>query len=153
MNYSFKAAFPNPSPRTPPLCIFRMYFLSRMTFALFERKCPAKWPDIPPWFQFETICICSIQRALKCAKREFKLYLFTEVQYVMSHLSVCEDVAGSGAAQIHEWMFRNVPAQGIRSNEHCVGIISIGTHFMHVALFWRAVIWIRCVNLREDWDW
>ncbi len=40
-------------------------------------------------------CICSIQRALKCARREFKLYLFTEVYDV--HLSVCEDVAGSGA--------------------------------------------------------
>ena len=34
--------------------------------------------------------ICSIQSALKCVRREFKFYLFTEL---MSHLSVCEDVA------------------------------------------------------------
>ncbi len=93
--------FPNPSPRTPQLCIFHMYLLSRTTFVLFDRKCPAKWtsPDIPPWFQFET-SVCSIQRALKCARREFKLYLFTEVYDV--HSSVCEDAAGSSAVQIYE---------------------------------------------------
>ncbi len=32
--------------------------------------------------------ICSIQRALKCARREFKLYLFTEVYYVTLHASL-----------------------------------------------------------------
>ncbi len=43
--------------------------------------------------------ICSIQIALKCARREFKLYLFTEVYYVTLHASqvsfvcVCVDVA------------------------------------------------------------
>ncbi len=37
----------------------------------------------------------------KCIKVcEFKLYLFTVVYDV--HSSVCEDAAGSGAAQIHE---------------------------------------------------
>ncbi len=33
--------------------------------------------------------IYSIQSALKCARRELKLYIFTEVSYMMSHLSVC----------------------------------------------------------------
>ncbi len=28
-------------------------------------------------------------------------------RYMMLHSSVCEDAAGSGAAQIHEWMFRS----------------------------------------------
>ncbi len=37
-------------------------------------------------------CICSIQRALKCARRAFKLYIFTEV-YDDIYSSVCEDVA------------------------------------------------------------
>ncbi len=36
-------------------------------------------------------CMCSIQRALKCARCKFKLYLFTEVYDV--HSSVCEDAA------------------------------------------------------------
>ncbi len=45
-------------------------------------------------------CICSIKRELKCVKREFKLHLFTEVYDV--HSSVCEEAAGSGAAQIRE---------------------------------------------------
>ncbi len=63
----------------------------------------------------------------------------------MSHSSVCEDAAGGGVAQIHEWMFRSEensqrisPAQGVGSNDHCVGIISIGTQFMDVALFLQA---------------
>ncbi len=37
-------------------------------------------------------CICFMQSALKCARREFKLYIFTEVAYIMSYASVCEDV-------------------------------------------------------------
>ncbi len=68
-----------------------MLLLSLQTFVLFERKCPAKWTshDIPPWFQFEY----SIHSALKCARREFKLYIFTDVSYMMSHSSVRKDVA------------------------------------------------------------
>ncbi len=34
-----------------------------------------------------------IQSALKCVRREFKLYIFTEVGYMMSHSAVCKDVA------------------------------------------------------------
>ncbi len=34
----------------------------------------------------------SIQSALNCARREFKFYIFTEVDYMMSHSSMCEDV-------------------------------------------------------------
>ncbi len=101
-----------------------MCLLSRTTFVLFERKCPAKWtsPDIPPWFR----CICSIQRALKYARREFKLYLFTELY------DVYEDAAGSGASpwiNVPKWskLQRISPAQGVGSNKHCVGIISIRT--------------------------
>ncbi len=35
----------------------------------------------------------SIHSALKCARREFKLYIFTDVSYMMSHSSVRKDVA------------------------------------------------------------
>ncbi len=46
--------------------------------------------------------IYSIQSALKCARRELKLYIFTEVYDVtlVRAWRCC-------AAQIHEWMFRN----------------------------------------------
>ncbi len=43
-----------------------------------------------------------IQIALKCARREFKLYIYLQ-RYMMSHSSVCED----STVQIHECMFRN----------------------------------------------
>ncbi len=43
--------------------------------------------------------VCSIQRALKCARREFKLYLFTEVYYVTLHTSLVSFVC--------EWMFQS----------------------------------------------
>ncbi len=39
---------------------------------------------IPAWNE----CICSIKRLLKCTRREFKLYLFTEVCYVPLHVSL-----------------------------------------------------------------
>ncbi len=67
----------NSSPRAPPLCTFRMLLLSLQTFVLFERKCPAKWTshDIPPCSKRTY----SIHSALKCARREFKLYIFTDV--------------------------------------------------------------------------
>ncbi len=45
-------------------------------------------------------CVYSIQRALKCARCEFQLYLFTKVYDV--HSSVCEDAAGIGALQVRE---------------------------------------------------
>ncbi len=51
--------------------------------------------------------ICSIQRALKCARCEFKLYVFTEVYYVTLHASlvsfvcVCEDAAQ--CKSVNEW--------------------------------------------------
>ncbi len=41
-----------------------------------------------------------------------------------------------------------VLAQGVGSNEHCVGSMSIGTEFMHIALFQRAgYLNLVCVNL------
>ncbi len=128
--YSFAAAgcvvildqrFSIPVP-APPLCIFRMLLLTLQMFVLFERKCPAKWTsqDIPPWFQFEAN-VYSIQSALKCARCELKLYIFTEVYDALVR------AWRRRAAQIHEWMFRNkvnfsgFPCSGIGSNGHCVG--------------------------------
>ncbi len=46
--------------------------------------------------------IYSIQSALKCARRELKLYIFTEV-YDVTLVRAWRRCA----AQIHEWMFRN----------------------------------------------
>ncbi len=46
--------------------------------------------------------IYSIQSALKCARHEFKLYIFTEV-YDVTLVRAWRRCA----AQIHEWMFRN----------------------------------------------
>ncbi len=43
--------------------------------------------------------LCSIQRALKCVRREIKLYLFTEVYYVTLHTSLVSFVC--------VWMFRS----------------------------------------------
>ncbi len=69
----------------------------------------------------EFICI------YKCARCEFKLYLFTEVYYVtfhssLIHLSVCEDIAGSGVAQICVLTWSKLQqisrAQGVGSSEH-----------------------------------
>ncbi len=98
------AAVLNSSPHAPPLCIFHMLLLSHQMFVLFERKCPAKWTsqDIPPWFQFESELIYSIQSAFKCARCELKLYIFTEV-YDVTLVRVWRRYA----PQIHEWMFRN----------------------------------------------
>ncbi len=69
-----------------------------------------------------------------------KLYLFTEVYDVTL---VCVWRPCKQRRSANPWM--NVPkliklqwispAQGVGSNEHCIGIISIGTQFMHVALF------------------
>ncbi len=46
--------------------------------------------------------ICSMQSALKCARHEFKLYIFTEV-YNVTLVRAWRRCA----AQIHEWMFRS----------------------------------------------
>ncbi len=45
-------------------------------------------------------CICSMQSALKCTRREFKLYIFTEV-YDVTLVRVWRHCT----AQFHEWMF------------------------------------------------
>ncbi len=49
-------SIPQTQSSRPSRCIFLMDLLSRITFVLFDRKCPKKWTslDIPPWFQFET---------------------------------------------------------------------------------------------------
>ncbi len=75
------AAVLNSSPRTsPPLCIFRMLLLSLQMFVLLERKCPAKWTSgYSAMIPVRSEHIYSIQSALKCARRELKLYIFTEV--------------------------------------------------------------------------
>ncbi len=89
-----------------PVIAHRMLLLSLQTFVVFKSKCPAKCTsqDIPPWFQFEAIVytVYSIQSVLKCARREFKLYIFTEVYDVtlVRAWRCC-------AAQIHESMFRS----------------------------------------------
>ncbi len=53
--------------------------------------------------------ICSIQRALKCARCEFKLYLFTEVYYFTLRASLVSFacVWRRCTAQIREWMFQS----------------------------------------------
>ncbi len=81
------AAVFNSSPRAPPLCTFCMFLSSLQTFVLFDRKCPAKWTsqDIPPSFQFEASVYVPFKGQLKCARREFKLDLFTEVYFVTLH--------------------------------------------------------------------
>ncbi len=86
----------------PPLCIFCMLLLSLQMFVLFECKCPAKWTsqDIPPMIRSERIY--SIQSAYKCARRELKLYIFTEV-YDFTLVRAWRRCA----VQIHEWMFQN----------------------------------------------
>ncbi len=71
-----------PSRSAHFICI--SYHVWLLFYSTVSHKCPAKWtsPYTPPWFQFKA-SVCSIlQRAIKCARREFKLYLFTEVYYV-----------------------------------------------------------------------
>ncbi len=103
------------SSRPPPLCIFRMLLLSLQMFVLFERKCPAKWTsqDIPPWFQFEAnVYIPFKVHWSVSARRELKLYIFTEV-YDVTLVRAWRRCA----VQIHEWMFRNkvnFPCSGSR---------------------------------------
>ncbi len=99
----FKAAVLNSSLRAPPLCICRMLLLSLQMFVLFERKCPAKWTSgYSAMIPVRSERIYSIQSALKCARRELKLYIFTEV-YDVTLVRAWRRCA----AQIHEWMFRN----------------------------------------------
>ncbi len=89
--------------QSPPTLHICMFLSSLQAFVLFERKCPAKWTsqDIPPRFQLEKN-VCSIQRAFMCARREFKLYIFTEVYYVTIVL-----VWRRCTKQIQEWMCWN----------------------------------------------
>ncbi len=77
LDYSSGSQFQ--SSRTPTLQSFSYHFRCLLG--------PAKWTsqDFPPWFQLESNCICSIQRALKCKRHEFKLHLFTDVHYVTFH--------------------------------------------------------------------
>ncbi len=102
--------------------------------------------------------ICSIQRTLKCARHEFKLYLFTEVQYILyiyiyiytnsiychtSHFSKEFPLCVKTLRSANPWMnFPKwnklqliFPAQRVESDgQRCVGSMSVGTQFMHVAL-------------------
>ncbi len=107
----------------PPLCIFRMLLLSLQMFVLLERKCPAKWTSgYSSMIPVRSERIYSIHSALKCARRELKLYIFTEV-YDVTLVRAWRRCA----AQIHEWMFWNkvnfsgFPCSGSRSNGPRVG--------------------------------
>ncbi len=102
--------------------------------------------QIPVWSER----VCSIQRASKCGRREFKLYLFTEVYYVTLHASLVSFVcvwrccrlwrSANLWMNVPEWskLQQISPAQGVGSNGHCVGSMSIRTQFMHGAHFYRA---------------
>ncbi len=85
------AAVLNSSPRSPPLCIFRMLLLSLQMFVLFERKCPAKCTsqDIPPWFQFEANVYIPFKAHISVQVNYIFIYL---QRYMMTHSSVREDV-------------------------------------------------------------
>ncbi len=89
----FSAAVLNSSPLIPTLCTFCKFHITGYSAM------------IPVWSKR----IYSIQRALKCARREFKLYLFTEVYYVTLHASLVSFVCvwRCCAAQIREWMLRS----------------------------------------------
>ncbi len=71
----------------------------------------------------------SIHSALKCARREFKLYIFTDV-----YDDLC---SANPLMNVLKWskLQRISPAQGVGSNGHCVGSMSIGTQFIHGAHF------------------
>ncbi len=128
----FSLAVLNYSPRVPPLCTFCTFFLSLQTFVLFDCKCPAKWTSHHRIFRHDSSSmrtyICSIQRAWKCARREFKLYLFTEIYYVtLCPCLVCFISVWRRCRQrwsTNPWMnvpkwsklLRISPAQGV----HCV---------------------------------
>ncbi len=81
--------------------------------------------------------ICSIQRALKCARRE--LYLFTEVYYVTLSASlesfIC--VWRRCAAQIHEWMF---PSKYTSPDFPCSGSREQWTLCRDHAMTWGGMI-------------
>ncbi len=106
--------------------------------------------------------IYSIQSALKCARRELKLYIFTEV-YDVTLVRAWRRCA----VQIHEWMFRNkvnfsgFPCSGIREQwtlcreqwtlcreqwTLCREHVNRNTVHAWSALLTSLIIWIRCVN-------
>ncbi len=119
----------------PPLCTFCTILLSLCALRSGHHMIPV-----------QSKRICSIQRALKCVRHEFRLYLFTEVYYVTLHtyLSfVCVWRRCRQGRSAHPWinvpkwskLQRISPAQGEGNNGHCVGSMSIGTQFMHRAHF------------------
>ncbi len=81
--------------------------------------------------------IYSIQSAYKCARRELKLYIFTEVYDVTLVCAWRHCAAQKPWMNVPKWskLQRISPAQGVGSNGPCVGSISIGTQFMHGAHF------------------
>ncbi len=99
-------------------------------------------------------------RALKCARREFKLYLFTEVYYVTLHASLVSFVCRWRRCRLwrraNPWMNvpkwsklqRISPSHGVGSNGHCVGTICQSEHSSCTELTSNELmmIWIRCVN-------
>ncbi len=105
----FSAAALNSSPCTPRSAHFsyrfrRLYY--SMVSALWSGHHITGYSAMIP---VRSERICSIQRALKCARCEFKLYLFTEVYYVTLRASLVSFacVWRRCTAQIREWMFQS----------------------------------------------
>ncbi len=88
-----KAAVLNSSPRTPPLCIFRMLLLSLQMFVPFVCKCTAKCTSqyMLPWFQFEANVYIPFK--VHWSVQDVNSNCIYLQRYMMSHSSVREDVA------------------------------------------------------------
>ncbi len=114
----FRAAVLNSSPRTPPLCTFRMLLLSLQTFVLFKRKCPAKWTsqNIPPWFQFEANVYIPVHWSVRVVNFNC-IYL---QRYMI--VRAWRKSANPRWMNVPKWskLQRIFPAQGVGSNGHCV---------------------------------
>ncbi len=111
--------------------------------------------------------IYSIQSALKCARRELKLYIFTEVYDVTLVVKTLRST--NPWMNVLKWskLQRISPAQGVGSNGHCVVSLSMSIGTKRTSN--EQIIWIRCVNKErhaeyaggdgggwvfgEDWNW
>ncbi len=122
----------------PPLCTFRMLLLLLQMFVL-SAYVSALQSEHHRIVRHDSSSkrTYSIQSAYKCARREFKLYIYQ--RYMMSNSSVLED-----AAQRKPWMnvpkwskLQWIPACSGSSEQWtlCIESVSIGTQFMHGAHF------------------
>ncbi len=134
----FSLAVLNYSPRVPPLCTFCTFFLSLQMFVLFDCKCPTKWTSHHRIFHYDSSSkrtyICSIQRALKCARLNLNKGILCHTLPLSSMFHTCLVCSISVWRRCRQrrsanpWMnvlkwskpLRISPAQGVGSNVHCV---------------------------------